>query len=280
MTSTFLLKIETAADGALSASMMIDGKPFGEDWVGLSNLLKSAIISGAYDLQTCGCGTPECAGFWEPIFVQHQGDIVRWEFDSRYHPIPKRDKNESSERSVIRYEFDRMQYITEIREKIEWLKIQPNRDSLGPYGFDASTLDEVFPDPSLPQLPFPDGAIIVVGYTSEYHQPWIWVDGYSDIYPRQLLPTGAMWASFGRWSLMWDSQHFDLGECVYREDSTDFALRSDVSADECNYEVEQLVHSLNQYWGAPATIVWDRIDEVSRSTVLRCEAGSPSELPR
>jgi hypothetical protein len=249
--------------------MLIDDIPFGEACVDLVDLRKSAIISGAYDLQTCGCGTPQCAGFWDPIFVRHEGDVIRWEFDGLYHPTPPKDGDTPSEMTVVRYEFDRMQYINEIREKFEWLRIQPNRDSLGPHGFKADVLDEDFPDPAMPQLPFPKGATIVVGYTSEYHQPWVWVDGNTDIYPRQLMPTGFMWSVFGCWSLMWDSEHYDLGQCLYRRDSSDFALKSDVSVTECNHEANQLAQELQRYWGTSAVVTWDRIDEESRFIAVR-----------
>lgn len=167
MTSNFELKIETTSTGGLAATMMIDGKPFGEDCVDLEQLRKSAIVSGAYDIQTCGCGEPACAGFWEPIFVQHEGDLIRWEFDGRYHPIPRKEEEEEDDAklTVVRYEFNRMQYIKEVQAKFDWLRKHPSRGSLGPHGFNPDILDEGFPDPSLPQLPFPEGATIVVGYT-------------------------------------------------------------------------------------------------------------------
>ncbi len=279
MASIFELKVESTPTGGLTATMIIDGKPFGEDCVDLGQVRKSAIVSGAYDIQTCGCGEPACAGFWEPIFVQHEGNLIRWEFDGRYHPIPSKDEDDDAKLTVVRYEFDRMQYIKEVRAKFDWLRNHPSRGSLGPHGFNPDILDEGFPDPSLPQLPFPEGSTIVVGYTKDFQQPWVWVEGNTDIYPRQLLPTGAMWAMFGCWSLMWDSQHFDLGQCIYRKDSAAFALSSDVSVAECNQEVGQLVHELQQYWGTSAKVAWDWVDEASRSSLMRCEASSSSERP-
>lgn len=279
MTSIFELRVDKSLAGGLSATMVIDGMPFGEACVDLVDLRKSAIVSGAYDLQTCGCGTPQCAGFWEPIFVRHAGNVIQWEFDGRYHPYPPKDDDATSDMTVVRYEFDRDQYINEIRNKLEWLRDQPNRASMGPHGFNASILDEGFPDPSLPQLPFPNGSTIVVGYTQEYHQPWVWVEGSSDIYPRQLLPTGFMWSVFSCWSLMWDSQHYDLGQCLYRRDSSAFALRNDVSITECNQEAEQLAQEIQRYWGTDGEVVWDRIDDESGLTSKRLKASSSGELP-
>ena len=42
MTSNFELKIEITSTGGLAATMMIDGKPFGEDCVDLEQLRKRA----------------------------------------------------------------------------------------------------------------------------------------------------------------------------------------------------------------------------------------------
>ncbi len=74
---------------------------------------------------------------------------------------------------------------------------------------------------------------------------------------------------FGEWSMMWDSQHFDLGECVYRKDTSAFALREDVSVSKCNQVVEQLVRELKGYWGVSARIEWEWIDEQSGKSHLR-----------
>jgi len=273
MTSTFEIKVETIPSGELVVTMIIDGKPFGDDCVDLGQLRKSAIISGAYDLQTCGCGEPGCAGFFEPIFVQHEGNVIRWEFDSHYHPVPRKDENEDDALTVVRYEFNRTQYITEVQEKFEWLRRQPNRNKLGPYGFDAAILEESFPDPDLPQCPVPEGAKVVVGYTNEFHQPWVWVEDFPDIYPRQLLPTGAMWSSFGAWSLMWDSLHFEYGQCIYRKDSAAYALREDVTVSECNRKAEEIASEIQRYWGGSINVAWDKVEEESRINFSRLQAG-------
>lgn len=274
MKSVFELKVEETSDSGLVATMLIDGKPFGDDCVDLAELRKSAIVSGAYDLQTCGCGTPQCAGFWEPIFVQHDGDVIRWEFDGRHHPVPIKDDDDDAKLTVVRYEFDRMQYISEIREKFAWLTKHKDRGSLGPHGFNPGILDERFPDPSLHLMPFSLEARIVVGYTSNFHQPWVWVEGDPDIYPRQLLPTGEMWSMFGHWSLMWDSRHYDLGQCISRKDSSVFVLLDDVTVSECNREVEDLSRAIHNFWGSAVSVFWERIEEISRSSVVRIQVSS------
>lgn len=268
MTSKFELKVSELPDGHLMAEMMIDGDKFGDDFVDLSDLKMSAIASGAYDLQTCGCGTPECAGFWEPIFVRHEGDVLSWEFDSRYHPIVLGDE---AELSVTRYEFNRTQYIEEIRTKFEWLRSHPNKDRLGPYGFNSSIFDEDFPNAALPGLPFIAGSTIVVGYAGEYQQPWVWVEGCLEIQPRQLLPTGSIWASFAYWSLMWDSKFYDLGQCAYKKDDLPFQLRTDVSVEDCNQEAESLAKQISQFWNGDAEIIWEQVVEAAPGSSLRHE---------
>jgi hypothetical protein len=267
MTSTFELSITEGTEGSLAAMMKVDGNAFGEDCVDLIELRKSAIISGAYDLQTCGCGCPQCAGFWEPIFVLHDGSFIRREFDGRYHPVA----NKNTEMAIVHYEFDRDQYIREIQSKFEWLRGHPRRDTLGPHGFNPIILDEAFPDMSLPQIPFADGATIVLGYSEPYHQPWVWVEDGPEVSLRQLLPTREMWTMFGCWSQMWDIQNFDLRKCLYRKDSETYQLRSDVSTVECNQEIESLAVKIHQYWGASAKVKWDRISESLAHVFLRCD---------
>lgn len=272
MASKFELGVTEDVRGNLSITMLIDAVAFGKAFVDLAELRKSALASGAYDLQTCGCGTPQCANFWEPIFVQHSDVVVRWEFDARYHPIAMEDAEEL-EFSITRYEFDRKQYVTEIREKFNWLRSHPRRDSIGPHGFNAALFDEEFPELASPQLPFNKGDTILVGYIGKYQQPWVWIEGKPDVYPRQLLPTGAMWDKFGYWSLMWDSQHYDLGQCIYRKDSAPFQLRSDVSTPECNQEAESLARDIQGYWGDAVRVLWEKAME---STQLHSKLHSPS----
>lgn len=267
MISRFELAVEELPGGDLTVTMLIDGKAFGEDCVDLVDLKRSSLSSGAYDLQTCGCGTPECAGFWEPIFVEHLGDIVRWEFDARYHPIVI-DEDEA-ELTVTRYEFNRKQYITEIREKFKWLRNHPRKESLGPYGFDPAIFDDEFPYSSDPQLPFEKGAKIVVGYVGDLQQPWISVENNLDVYPKQLIPTCAMWARFGCWSRMWGSDNDGLR--VYRKDSDRFQLSKEVTASECNQEIESLAWEIQGYWGGVVHVEWDKVMETSPRTFVRSE---------
>lgn len=264
MTSLLKLIITEDMQGNLDAQVQIDGKPFGNECVDLVELRNSAIGSGGYELLSCSCGIPQCAGFWEPIFVQHDGDYVRWECDARYYPIVQKDEN--AKFSVLRYEFDRMQYINEIRVTFEWLRRHKNRDSLGPHGFDASLFDKPFPDTSTPRLPFPDGATIVVGYAGEYLQPWVWVEGQRDTNPGCLLPGGALWKQFEYWSAMWDSARYS-GICLYRKSGCPFQLSDEISLDECNDEVESLAREIQAFWGSSANVVWE--ERLAASTTRR-----------
>jgi len=275
MSSKFELRIDNETSGEVSVSIWIDGVPFGDDCVDLYELKRSALGSGAYDLQTCGCGVPQCAGFWEPIFVQHDGEIVRWEFDARYHPTVQED-TENLEISVTHYEFDRKQYITEIREKFISLRSHPRKNSIGPHGFDASIFDEEIPVLLSQQLPFKAGAVIVVGYMGDYQQPWVWVENEPSAYPQRLLPSGLLWAEFGCWSLMWESKHFDLGQCIHRKDGV-FELKSDVSVAESNQEVEELAQDLQKYWGDVVQVQWDETIEKSPHIFIRHKSVSVDE---
>lgn len=270
MTSLFKLIITETAPGELDAQIQIGGKHFGEACVDLKQLKESALSSGAYDLLTCGCGEPGCAGFFEPIFVQHVGDCIHWECNTRYYPIVSKDEN--AEPSILRYAFDHAQYAQEIRTTFEWLRRHPHRDSLGPHGFDASLFDEPFPDTSVPRLPFPEGATIIVGYAGEYRQPWVWVEGQPDVNPHSLLPSGALWSHFDYWSAMRDSPN-DLGLCLYRRDGSQFQLRDGVTPDECNREAESLAREICSFWGNGAFVGWEErtadIDAPVRRQVLK-----------
>ncbi len=166
MMSKFELVIDEDSQGDLDVSILIDGVVFGEDCIDLDELKNSAISSGGYDLQTCGCGYPICAGFYEPIFVQHQGNFITWEFDAHNHPIPEKDDDaeHNTKFSITCYEFSREQYITEIQEKFKWLKNHPKKSSLGPYGFDSSIFDTEFFCHEKPQIPFEQGAKVIVGF--------------------------------------------------------------------------------------------------------------------
>jgi hypothetical protein len=68
---------------------------------------------------------------------------------------------------------------------------------------------------------------------------------------------------------MWDSQHYDLGECIYRKDSEIFLLSSDVSIIECNQMLKDLAQEVQLYWGATANVVWEMLDETGNGLVKR-----------
>jgi len=47
-------------------------------FLSFSALKKASWESGTFFLITCGCGTPGCAGIYNPIKVEHNGDEVVW----------------------------------------------------------------------------------------------------------------------------------------------------------------------------------------------------------
>lgn len=246
MTSKFELTIDEDSQGNLDASILIDGIVFGEDCIDLDELKKSAISSGGYDLQTCGCGDPGCAGFYEPIFVQHEGEIVTWEFDARNHPIPEKD--DDAEFAITRYKFNRKQYITEIQEKFNWLKNHPKKSTIGSYGFDSSIFNvDVFYH-SKPKIPFENGAEIIVGYTEKFQQAFVWIENdVTELLPSRVLPNCDLWAKFSDWTSIWRNKG---QKCIYPHETTVLV---------CNQKAEDLAKAIQKYWGDAAKVSWEEI---------------------
>jgi hypothetical protein len=118
MDSVIELKNEAFPNGANRVRIWIDGVQFGKALIDVKALQKSAITPGEYDIQTCGCGEPGCAGFWEPIVVKHDGEVIAWEFDIRFHPIPpvSEEEEDAMEPCFVRYQFNRAQYLSEVRK--------------------------------------------------------------------------------------------------------------------------------------------------------------------
>lgn len=245
--STFLLEIIEEKNSDLSVSLIIDGIDFGKDIIDLEELKKSAIFSGAYNLQTCGCGVAGCAGFFEPIFVQHTNDYVIWEFDSNYHPVPKKQGDISTVDLQI-LKFNRSQYILEIQQKFEFIRNHPKRKTIDPYcDFDNKIFDKSFPDLSVLHTPFEKGATIVVGYTDDFKQPFAWVENQSKLYPMQIMPTALIWSMFGEWTSL-----FESGDFAYH-------LLEDISIEECNQKIQRLANEIQRFWGSCVCVVWEEL---------------------
>ncbi len=66
--------------GTLKITFTLDGKFFGGFPVSLSNLVRSAIYPGEYDIFTCTCGHGGCTGIFDGIIVIHCiiEQSVRW----------------------------------------------------------------------------------------------------------------------------------------------------------------------------------------------------------
>ena len=61
-------------------AVIINGeKPCSEsDIVDVEALQESMEREGDYFIFTCNCGIPECSGWYKPIEVRHQGDLIVW----------------------------------------------------------------------------------------------------------------------------------------------------------------------------------------------------------
>lgn len=100
---------------------------------------------GEYDILTCSCGEPGCAGVWQGIIVFHYYDLIRWLIP---HPIvrPFEPDGKEAERVITfkdRY-FRKTDYVKAIVSAIEEAKglILQNPDSARtvPLGFSVREL--------------------------------------------------------------------------------------------------------------------------------------------
>jgi hypothetical protein len=233
----------------------------------LKALKSSAICSGAYELQTCGCGVAGCAGFHKPIFVQHTANYIIWEFDSNYHPIPKR-KEDISKKDIKILKFNRNQYISEIKRKFELVRNHPKRKTVEPYfSFDNKIFDESFPDLSKLHTPFEKGAVLVIGYTEDFRQPFIWVENQYKLYLYQLIPMFEIWSIYEDWTSLFEEVWY---QCEVESDMerVKHQLREDVSVKECNQKIEILANKLQHFWESSVCVVWEKLlDNLSSKTV-------------
>lgn len=240
------LKFFHSIEYVLQASIFINEKRFGAVQIDLNALLASAHYSGAFDIQTCGCGEPSCAGIDQPIFVWHDEQTVTWEFDPQFHPVALKDNTKQPEtRTII---FDQLQYVGAINDGISRLMEHPGRDEIGPYGFDASTLEAKFEDFGSPGLHFPKGTEITVGYTEQFGQPWIWCSKNADFRAkRMVLAKHRLWQMFEFWSAMFESDS-SFGKCLYKLEGR-FALVDGVTAAEANQLARLLGAEIQKVWG-------------------------------
>lgn len=258
--STFSLEIIEEADGSLSLDVVIDGVCFGEDIIDLKELKKSAICSGAYELQTCGCGIAGCAGFFEPIFVQHTANYIIWEFDSNYHPIPKR-KDDISKEDIKTLKFNRNQYISQIKQKFEFIRNHKKRKKVEPYfNFDNKIFDESFPDLSKLHTPFEKGAILVIGYTEDFKQPFVWVENQSKLYLYQLIPKVDIWSMYRDWTSLFE-EVWHKNDIENDTESVVYQLRKNVSVEECNHKIQALANELHHFWGSSVCVVCEKLPD-------------------
>ena len=256
--SDFRLALEETPDGVLLVRIIVDGERFGEDCVDLNELWSSASTSGGHDILTCGCGLPECAGFWDPVFVSHDGTHVTWDFDRRYHPIP--EKEETDERIVGKLVFERKEYVLELRGLFACLESDPRRGKLGPYGFDFEFLSS--PSPGIDELrtPFPKGSSITVGYSRDFREPHIKIDGERFVSMKKLVPTMSANLALEAWQSMWRENEGSDEESPVN--GLHF-LKPEFSLDGCNAAAKAAAESLKGYWKDAAIVRWQRIESIS-----------------
>ena len=181
--------------------------------------------------------------------VQHQGNSITWEFDARDHPIPEKDNDaeHNTEFSITRYEFNRKQYITEVQQKFKWLKNHPKKSSLGSYGFDSTIFDTEFFCNEKPQIPFEQGAKIIVGYTEKFRQAFIWIENdLTELLPSRILPNCELWTKFSDWTSIWNKER-------------ESASPNETTVLVCNQKAEDLAKAIQKYWGDASEVLWEEI---------------------
>lgn len=218
MFSRLRIAISEPGSDNFDVNLLVDDNRFGEGvCIDPAQLRDSALGSGSFSLLTCGCGIPECAGIFEPVFVAHRADTVIWECSDEFYPSV--NESEPTQSRTLRYIFSRAQYVDAVRDMFQRLRFHP--DARGTkswyHDFDPSVFDESFPAAVEPQTPFPQGSTLLVGQIGRYRQPWVWVEEFEDVGPSYLLPTRRMSLRFGRWSSMFDSRMGTPRECLNPE---------------------------------------------------------------
>lgn len=93
---------------------------FEDSVIVFEELNASKISSGKYLIFTCACGAADDGG-WEGVYVQHEKKVIIWEIliDS----------------TIIKYAFNREQYITAINNLASMIREKYNRVDLIPNNF-------------------------------------------------------------------------------------------------------------------------------------------------
>lgn len=113
--------------------------------VDLRELVASMEKSGQYDILTCSCGEPGCAGIWEGVVVIHWPEAIRWLIPE---PIVKPlEPDDEEEKRIFRFKercFRKPDYCAAITSALAEAKSLILRDvdsaETVPHGFSVQEL--------------------------------------------------------------------------------------------------------------------------------------------
>jgi len=131
--------------GVMHTLLTVDGQHLdddeGTDMLHLDELVGSIYGYGSFEIYTCGCGIAQCAGIWEDIWVDQQGDSVLWTIPQ---PLRQGTDGQTTYRHFV---FDRERYRQAIQtgldEAIKLANDHPGKISIGPSGFTIEELSKL-----------------------------------------------------------------------------------------------------------------------------------------
>jgi len=132
--------------GCIVPSLWVNDECVSEGFVvDLRNLVATLKGSGEYEIVTCSCGEPGCAGIWQGIIVFHYYDLIRWLIPV---PISKPfEPDENEQERIITFKdryFRKEDYSRVISSAIAEAKrlALQNADSIraAPHGFSVQDL--------------------------------------------------------------------------------------------------------------------------------------------
>jgi len=125
----------------LHTLLTVDGRRLCEeetDTLHLDELVGSIYGYGYFEIYTCGCGFAGCAGIWEDILVDQDGDTVLWTVPQPLQP------QEDDQTEYKHFVFDRQQYKQAIQRGLEGARklvnSHPGKISIGPSDFTVENL--------------------------------------------------------------------------------------------------------------------------------------------
>lgn len=254
-------------------NLMVDSVRFGEANVDFEALLKSCHQPGGYFILTCGFDcVPECAGFWDPIFVSHKDGVVRWEFETRYYPTPSQTENPDSK--IVRLEFPLYAYVNEIVSKLRKWHTDAAFSSLGNFHFSPADFEvSAWPPPTDPR----GGLNIHFGYQGELRNPWWITEPEIACRMPDMLPNCELYRLFNDWACLFEDD-FLLDESGEYVDSLPMKIKPGVLPEDCNRAALAIATQLAEELNGRSKVSWERILfaspwETERVAVNLCTSG-------